>query len=94
MTTSDQTSVKIRVGLDRSLVVPATLIEALGLREGDVLFARVEDDKIQLLTRKAVTRLVQAMARKFVPEGVSLVDELLEDRRREVGGRKTRRRNT
>jgi bifunctional DNA-binding transcriptional regulator/antitoxin component of YhaV-PrlF toxin-antitoxin module len=84
MTTSDQARTKIRVGPDRSLVVPATLIEALGLREGDVLFARVGDGKIQLLTRNAVTRLMQAMAREFVPEGVSLVDELLEDRRREV----------
>jgi hypothetical protein len=26
----------------------------------------------------------QALVRQFVPEGVSLVDELLEDRRREV----------
>ena len=84
MTTSDQTHTKIRVGPDRSLVVPAALIEALGLREGDILFARVEDDKIQLLTRNAVTRRVQALVREFVPEGVSLVDELIEDRRREV----------
>ena len=84
MAISDQTHMKIRVGPDRSLVVPAALIEALGLREGDVLFARIEDDEIQLLTRNAVTRLVQTMSREFVPEGVSLVGELLEDRRREV----------
>ena len=84
MNSSDQTSTKIRVGPDRSVVVPASVTEALGLQEGDVLFARVEDDEIRLLTRKAVTRCVQAMVREFVPEGVSLVDELIEDRRREV----------
>jgi hypothetical protein len=27
----------------------------------------------------------QAMVRKLIPEGVSLVDELIEQRRREVG---------
>jgi hypothetical protein len=48
------------------------------------LFVRIDDGEIHLLTRKAVTRRVQALAREFVPEGVSLVDELLEDRRREV----------
>jgi len=84
MTSSDQTQVKIRVGADGSIVVPATLNEALGLKEGDVLFARVHDGEIHLLTRTAVTRRVQALARQFVPEGVSRVDELSEDRRREV----------
>ena len=33
MTSSDQTRVKIRVGADGSIVVPATLSEALGLKE-------------------------------------------------------------
>jgi hypothetical protein len=60
------------------------LSDALGLEAGDVLFARVNDSEILLLTREAVTRRVQTLAREFVPEGVSLVDELLEDRRREV----------
>jgi bifunctional DNA-binding transcriptional regulator/antitoxin component of YhaV-PrlF toxin-antitoxin module len=75
---------KVRVGPDRRVVLPAELSDALGLQPGAVLFARAGDDEILLLTREAVTRRVQALAREFVPEGVSLVDELLEDRRREV----------
>jgi antitoxin PrlF len=84
MTSSDQPHVKIRVGADGSNVVPVTLSEALGLKEGDVLFARVQNGEIHLLTTTAVARRAQAIVREFVPEGVSLVDELLEDRRREV----------
>ena len=84
MAPPEQPHVKIRVGADGSIVVPATLSEALGLKEGDVLFARIDDGEIHLLTRKAVTRRVQALVRGFVPEGVNLVDELIEDRRREV----------
>ncbi len=75
---------KVRVGPDRRVILPAELSDALGLQPGAVLFARAGDDEILLLTRAAVTRRVQALAREFVPEGVSLVDELLEDRRREV----------
>jgi hypothetical protein len=44
----------------------------------------VHDGQVLLLTREAVTRRVQALAREFVPDGVRLVDELLADRRREV----------
>jgi bifunctional DNA-binding transcriptional regulator/antitoxin component of YhaV-PrlF toxin-antitoxin module len=75
---------KIRVAADGSAIVPAQAVEMLGVKAGDLLFVRVESDEIHLLTRAAVTRRVQALAREFVPEGVSLVDELLEDRRREV----------
>ena len=84
MADSDQVRVKVRVNSDLSIVVPSTLSEALGLKEGDVLFARVENGEIHLLTPTATARRAQAIVRQFVPEGVSLVDELLEDRRREV----------
>jgi bifunctional DNA-binding transcriptional regulator/antitoxin component of YhaV-PrlF toxin-antitoxin module len=83
-TTTPGKRAKIRVGPDGRVVLPAELSDALGLKPGTVLFARASDDEIVLLTREAVTRRVQALAREFVPEGVSLVDELLEDRRREV----------
>jgi bifunctional DNA-binding transcriptional regulator/antitoxin component of YhaV-PrlF toxin-antitoxin module len=81
---SDAKRAKIRVGPGRQVVLPLALSDALALKAGDVLFARVNDGEIHLLTRQAVTRRVQALAREFVPDGVSLVDDLLEDRRREV----------
>jgi hypothetical protein len=56
----------------------------LGLQEGDKLIASLEDGEVRLSTIPAAIRRVQALVRQFVPEGVSLVDELLEDRRREV----------
>jgi bifunctional DNA-binding transcriptional regulator/antitoxin component of YhaV-PrlF toxin-antitoxin module len=84
MADADQVRVKVRVDSDLSIVVPSTLSEALGLKEGDVLFARVENGEIHLLTPAAAARRALAIVREFVPEGVSLVDELLEDRRREV----------
>ena len=75
---------KIPVAPDGSVVLPASVTKALALRGGDVLFVRIHDGEVHLLTRKAVTRRVQAAAREFLPPGISLVDELLADRRREV----------
>jgi bifunctional DNA-binding transcriptional regulator/antitoxin component of YhaV-PrlF toxin-antitoxin module len=65
-------------------VIPADCRKGLGLERGNVLFVRLEDGEIVLLTAVAAMRRVQAMVRQFVPDGVSLVDELIEERRREA----------
>ena len=75
---------KMRLGPDGRVVVPAAFREALGLSDGDTLIASIIDGELRLLTVQAAMRRAQAITRKFVPAGVSLVDELLEDRRREV----------
>ena len=75
---------KVRLGPDGRVVIPAPFREALGLKEGDVLFASIDEGEIHLLTSRAAMRRAQAIVRQFVPAGVSLVDELIEDRRKEV----------
>jgi AbrB family looped-hinge helix DNA binding protein len=75
---------KIRMGSEGQIAIPAQIREALGLKTGDTLFASMEDGEIHLLTIPAAVRKAQALVRQYVPEGVSLVDDLLEDRRREV----------
>jgi AbrB family looped-hinge helix DNA binding protein len=77
-------SAKVRLGPDGRVVIPAPMREALGLREGDVLFARLEGGEIKLLTPKAAMLRAQAIVRPFVPAGVSLADELIADRCREA----------
>jgi AbrB family looped-hinge helix DNA binding protein len=75
---------KLRLGPDGRVLIPAAFREALGLSEGDTLIASLNDGELNLLTRGAAVRRAQAIVRQFVPEGVSLVDELIKDRRREV----------
>ena len=77
-------SVRITMDSGGKVVLPVHMREALGLQEGDKLIASLEDGEVRLSTVPAAIRRVQALVRQFVPEGVSLVDELLEDRRREV----------
>lgn len=75
---------KLRLGPDGRVLIPAAFREALGLSEGDALIASIDNGELNLLTRRAAVRRAQAIVRQFVPEGVSLVDELIDDRRREV----------
>lgn len=75
---------RVRMGADGQITIPEAMRATLGLKEGDALIAVVEDDEIRLMTVPVAVRKAQAIVRKFVPSGVSLVDELLEDRRREV----------
>lgn len=77
-------SIKVRLGPEGRVLVPAPFRERLGVKEGDVLFARLENGELILLTPQAAARRAQAIIRRFIPEGVSLVDELIEDRRREA----------
>jgi len=77
-------SERVKIGSSGQVDLPARMREALGLKEGDVLFARLEGGEIHLLTPNAAMQRAQAIIRQFVPEGVSLVDELLDDRRQEV----------
>jgi len=75
---------KLRLGPDGRVVIPVAFREALGISDGDMLIASIVDGELHLLTIPAAIRRAQAIVRRHVPEGVSLVDELLEDRRREV----------
>ncbi len=77
-------TVKVKIGSSGTVMIPRHLLDALGLKAGDTLWVNVEDGEIRMADAKAIAKRVQAMVRKFVPEGVSLVDELIAERRREA----------
>jgi AbrB family looped-hinge helix DNA binding protein len=64
------------------VVIPAEYRKALGLHEGDLVTMRLVDGEIRLYSFKEGLRRAQALVRAFVPEGVSLADELITERRR------------
>lgn len=69
---------------DGSVVIPPELAALFGAKSGDRFVAVEEDGGLWIGTRAAGVRHAQAIVRQSVPEGVSLVDELLEMRRQEV----------
>ncbi len=72
---------RIEVAADGTVTLPAVLLAAVGIPQGGVLLARFDDDEIKMMTPATTTRKIQAMVRQSVPEGISLVDELIAERR-------------
>jgi AbrB family looped-hinge helix DNA binding protein len=75
---------RVRLGAAGQITIPEAVRTAVGFQEGDTLILTVENEEVRLMTIPVAVRKAQAIVRQYVPEGVSLVDELLEDRRREV----------
>ena len=69
---------------DGFVKIPQSTIAALGLKPGETLTVTLDDGEIRLMTIQTAVRKAQAIVRQYVPKGVSLVAELLEDRRREA----------
>lgn len=66
------------------LTVPDEVRRTLGLEAGDQVIFVLDDEGVHLSTsRKESLRRAQDLVRKYVPEGRSLSDELIEERRRE-----------
>jgi len=76
--------VRLTLGPGGRVVIPAALRDAMEIQEGDTILAWVEDGELHLLSPRVGARQAQDMISCLLPEGVSLADELIEDRRREA----------
>ncbi len=77
---------RVQIGKGGRLVVPVKLRKALNLKAGDEIVARLENDSIRLIPVQQAVTLAQKVVRQYVPQGVSLVDELIKARREETRG--------
>ena len=57
---------------------------ALGMKVGDRVTMRADGNELRIYTFREASRKASAILRQFIPEGVSLVDELIEERRLEA----------
>ena len=67
-------------------MIPAAYREALGVAPGDELIVILEDDELRIVTARQAVKRARRLVRKHIPEGTSLVGELLADRRTEAAG--------
>src|SRR5215213_1361776 len=74
----------VELGAGGRLVIPAKMRAALGMAVGDRLNVRLEGGELRIYTYKEGLRRVQEMMQGLVPRDVSLVDELIAERRREA----------
>lgn len=74
-----------KIEANGKIQIPPHLLEQLELTEGQEVEIEIEKKSLQVsLSASERIRRAQAKVRKYVPENVSLVDELIEDRRREA----------
>lgn len=66
------------------LVIPASFRRELGIQVGDTVVMELVDGELRVRSRDAAIAAIQNLVRGFVPEGVSVVDELIADRRAEA----------
>ena len=81
---SDIPHLTARMSAGGRIVIPAKFRKKIGLKEGDDVFLQIKDGRLQILTRDQAIRDIQEYVCSFVPPGVSLVDELIRDRREEA----------
>jgi AbrB family looped-hinge helix DNA binding protein len=72
---------RVQVSEKGRIVIPAEIREATGIKVGDMIDLNVTDYELRISTKRARLRRAQEWARKVIPPGVSLADELSAERR-------------
>ena len=76
--------VRTTIGEGGRVVIPAEFRKSLGLKVGEIVMVGLEEGEIRIQSLREAIRRAQEMVREVVPEGRSLVDELIAERRREA----------
>lgn len=79
------TSQAVKIVDGGKLIIPAQFRRKLGINIGDTVVVELADDGLHVRSLSASVRLAQSIVREFVPEDVSLADELIAERRAEAG---------
>ena len=74
---------EVQIGAQGRLVIPSALRKSLKLKAGDKLIARQVGESLVLERREAIENRLWSLF-SGIPEDVSLVDELVAERRAEV----------
>lgn len=72
---------RMRVNANGRVVIPASFRKALGINVGDEVVFQIEGDELRITTLKRRVQRAQRLVRKFVKPGISLVDQLIAERR-------------
>ena len=74
----------VKLGSGGAITLPENFLDALGVKAGDELIVALKDGELSIYTRSHAIKRVQESVRKYVPEGVLLSEELIEERRAAV----------
>eukprot|EP01037_Dinobryon_pediforme_P017684 gene17684-17893_t len=66
------------------LIVPAAMRKEMGLEKGDAVVMELHGDELRVRPARSALKRLRESLRGTVAEGVSVVDELIAERRREA----------
>jgi AbrB family looped-hinge helix DNA binding protein len=66
------------------VVLPSKLRKELNIQNGDEIVLRLENGSIRLVPLNQAVIIAQQTVKKYVPEGTSLVSDLIQARREEA----------
>ena len=73
-----------KIGPGGRVVIPAEYRKAMGVEPGDEVVIVLEDEEIRIVSLRHAVARAQALVRRYIPCGPSLVEELISDRREET----------
>jgi len=65
------------------IMIPVEYLQALGLQIGDEVIVRLEEGALRIFTPDQAIAYAQELLRPYLPQGRSLSDELIRERRLE-----------
>jgi AbrB family looped-hinge helix DNA binding protein len=77
-------TVRAKVAEGGRIVIPAEYRKRLGVQVGDDVILQLDDGEMHVYTIHEAIRRAQEIVRRYIPEGRSLSDELIAERRAEA----------
>ena len=75
---------RVRIVEGGKLVIPASMRRQLGIVAGDTVMVDVDNGELRVRSVTKALERAREILRRHVPEGVSLSDDLIADRRAEA----------
>jgi bifunctional DNA-binding transcriptional regulator/antitoxin component of YhaV-PrlF toxin-antitoxin module len=75
--------IKTKLGEGGQIIIPPEYLQSLGLEVGDTIILRLEDGVMRIFTPIQAIRKAQELVSEYLPDGRSLSDELIAERRLE-----------
>ena len=66
------------------IVIPAPYRKELDIKPGDELIVQLDEGELRVYSRAEALKRLQDQVTRAVPQGVSLVEELLRERKKEA----------
>jgi len=75
---------RVRIVEGGKLVIPAAMRRELGISAGDTVMVDIDHGELRVRSINKALENARAILRRYIPEGTSVSDELITDRRAEA----------